>query len=44
VPIWVRLGATALGLVAFVLFRRSVLAGVVVATGAIAAGVLIFAS
>ena len=43
VPIWVRLGATALGLAALVLFRRSVLAGVAVATGAIMAGVLIFA-
>ena len=42
-PIWVRLGATALGLAALVLFRRSVLAGVAVATGAIMAGVLIFA-
>jgi hypothetical protein len=43
VPIWVRLGATALGLLAFVLFRRSVLAGVGVATGAIMAGMLVLA-
>ena len=42
VPIWVRLGATALGLAAFALLRRSVLAGVVVATVAITAGVLVF--
>lgn len=44
VPIWVRLGATVLGLVAFVLFRRSVLAGVAVATSAVVVGVLAFAS
>ncbi len=43
VPIWLRLGATALGLAAFVLFRRSVLAGIVVATAAIMAGALVFA-
>jgi len=42
VPIWLRLGATALGLVAFALLRRSVLAGVVVATAAITGGVLVF--
>jgi hypothetical protein len=41
VPIWVRLGATALGLVAFWLFRRSVLAGIGVATAAIVAGVVV---
>jgi len=44
VPLWVRLGASALGLIAFALFRRSVLAGVVVATAAIMAGMLAFAS
>jgi hypothetical protein len=42
VPLTVRLGATALGLAAFVLARRSVLAGVVVATLAMMAGVLVF--
>ncbi|HEY1546027.1 MAG TPA: AzlD domain-containing protein [Xanthobacteraceae bacterium] len=44
VPIWVRLGATALGLVAFWLFRRSVLAGVATATIAIVAGMLVLPS
>ena len=44
VPIWVRLGATALGLCAFVLSRRSVLAGVAVATAAIMAGMLVLLS
>jgi len=44
VPLWVRLGATALGLAAFVLFRRSVFAGVIVATAAITAGMLVLAS
>ena len=44
VPLWVRLGASALGLIAFALFRRSVFAGVVVATAAIMAGMLAFAS
>jgi len=43
VPLWVRLGATALGLIAFLLLRRSVLAGVVVATGAVMAGMLVLA-
>jgi hypothetical protein len=42
VPVTMRLGATGLGLVAFVLARRSVLAGVVVATLAMMAGVLVF--
>ena len=44
VPLWVRLVATAIGLAAFVLSRRSVLAGVVAATAAIMAGMLILAS
>jgi hypothetical protein len=42
VPVTVRIGATALGLAAFVLARRSVLAGVVAATLAMMAGVIIF--
>jgi hypothetical protein len=42
VPLSVRLGATALGLVAYVLARRSVLAGVVVATLAVMAGMMAF--
>jgi hypothetical protein len=42
VSLTVRLGATALGLVAYVLARRSVLAGVVAATLAMMAGVLVF--
>jgi hypothetical protein len=42
VPLAVRIGATALGLVAYVLFRRSVLAGVLTATAAIMAGMLAF--
>jgi hypothetical protein len=42
VPVTMRLGATALGLAAFVLTRRSVLAGVVVATLAMMVGMLAF--
>lgn len=42
VPLGLRLGATALGLVAFFALRRSVFAGVVAATGAVVAGVLAF--
>ena len=42
VPVTVRLGATALGLVAYLLARRSVLAGVVAATLAMMAGMLAF--
>jgi Branched-chain amino acid transport protein (AzlD) len=42
VSVWVRLGATALGLVAYLLARRSVLAGVVAATLALMAGMLVF--
>jgi len=38
----VRLGATALGLVAYLVARRSVLAGVVVATLAMMAGMFVF--
>ena len=41
VPLTMRLGATMLGLVAYVLARRSVLVGVVVATLAMMAGVLV---
>jgi hypothetical protein len=42
VPIWVRLGALALGMLAFVLMRRSVLAAVMVGTAAVAIGMLLF--
>jgi hypothetical protein len=42
VSLSVRLGATALGMVAFVMARRSVLAGVVAATLALMAGMLVF--
>ena len=42
VSLSVRLGATALGLVAYLLARRSVLAGVVAATLAVMAGMLVF--
>ena len=42
VSLTVRLGATAVGLVAYLLVRRSVLAGVVAATLAMVAGVLVF--
>jgi branched-subunit amino acid transport protein AzlD len=42
VSLGVRLGATALGLVAYLLARRSVLAGVVAATLALMAGMLVF--
>ena len=42
VSVTVRLGATALGLVAYLLARRSVLAGVVAATLAMMAGMLVF--
>jgi hypothetical protein len=42
VSLTVRLGATALGLLAYVLARRSVLAGVVAATLAVMAGMLVF--
>ena len=41
VPVWVRLGATALGLVAYLLARRSVLTGVVSATLAMMAAMLV---
>jgi hypothetical protein len=44
VPVWVRVGSAAVGLAAFWLFRRSVFAGVVVATGAVMVGVLALAS
>jgi hypothetical protein len=43
VPVWMRLGSAALGFTAFWLFRRSVFAGVAVATGAIMVGMLAFA-
>jgi hypothetical protein len=42
VSVTVRIGAAALGLVAYWLARRSVLAGVVVATLAMMAGMLVF--
>ena len=42
VPMTVRLGAAALGLVAYLLARRSVLAGVVAATLAVMAGMFVF--
>ena len=42
VSLTVRIGATALGLVAYLLARRSVLVGVVVATLAMMAGMLVF--
>jgi len=42
VSVTVRLGATALGVVAYLLARRSVLAGVVAATLAMMAGMLVF--
>jgi membrane associated rhomboid family serine protease len=42
VSLTVRLGATALGLVAYLLARQSVLAGVVAATLAMMAGTLLF--
>jgi hypothetical protein len=42
VPLAVRIGATALGLVAYALLRRSVLAGVLTATAAIMVGMLAF--
>ena len=42
VSLTVRIGATALGLVAYLLARRSVLAGVVAATLAMMAGMLVF--
>jgi branched-subunit amino acid transport protein AzlD len=42
VPIAVRLGATGLGVAAYLLARCSVLVGVVVATLAVIAGVLVF--
>ena len=42
VPVAVRIGAAALGVAAFLLIRRSVFAGVVAATAAIVAGVLVF--
>lgn len=42
VSVTVRIGATALGLVAYLLARRSVLAGVVAATLAMMAGMLVF--
>ena len=42
VPLALRIGATALGLVAFFVLRRSVFAGVATATAAIIAGVSVF--
>jgi len=42
VSVTVRIGATALGLVAYLLARRSVLAGVVAATLAVMAGMFVF--
>jgi hypothetical protein len=42
VPMTVRLGAAALGLVAYLLARRSVLVGVVAATLAVMAGMFVF--
>jgi hypothetical protein len=42
VSVTVRVGAAALGLVAYLLARRSVLAGVVAATLAMMAGMLVF--
>ncbi len=42
VPVAARLGAAAFGLVAYLLARRSVLAGVVAATLALMAGMLVF--
>jgi len=42
VSVTVRVGATVLGLVAYLLARRSVLAGVVVATLAVMAGMALF--
>jgi hypothetical protein len=42
VPVTVRIGSAALGVVAFLLIRRSVFAGVATATLAIVAGVLVF--
>jgi hypothetical protein len=42
VPVSVRIGSAALGVVAFLLIRRSVFAGVATATIAIVAGVLVF--
>ncbi len=42
VSLAVRLGATAFGLIAFFALRRSVFAGVVAATAAMIAGVLVF--
>jgi Branched-chain amino acid transport protein (AzlD) len=42
VSLTVRIGATVLGLVAYLLARRSVLAGVVAATLAMMAGMLVF--
>ncbi|CAL8980859.1 hypothetical protein RHODGE_RHODGE_03912 [Rhodoplanes serenus] len=38
VPLWIRLGATAIGLAAFLLMRQSVFAGVVAGTLAVMAG------
>lgn len=43
VPLWVRLGAVAGGLVGFALVRRSVFAGVVVGELLLGAGILAFA-
>ena len=42
VPLVLRVGAAALGLAAFYAIRRSVFAGVVTATAAVVAGVLVF--
>jgi hypothetical protein len=41
VPLWIRLGAAAVGLVAFLLFRQSVLAGVVIGTLVLIVGDLV---
>ncbi|EJW11826.1 hypothetical protein A33M_2731 [Rhodovulum sp. PH10] len=42
VPVWIRLGAAAIGMAGFLLIRRSVLAGVVAGTAALIAGDLLF--
>ena len=43
IPVAVRVGAAAIGFVAFLLIRRSVLAGVLAGEAALVAGALIFA-
>jgi branched-subunit amino acid transport protein len=42
VPLWVRIGAAALALAAFMLLRKSVMAAVIVGPCAIALGMLLF--